>query len=77
MTNKDAQFIAINAKDAMNAMGAGWFFNVLDLGQMFIMHMVIFPLILGGLTAGHILLVRKKGICPPIGYEKITTEEES
>ena len=75
MTNKDAQFIAINAKDAMNAMGAGWFFNVLDLGQMFIIHIAVFPLVLGGLTLGHILLVRKKGICPPIGFEHLDERE--
>ena len=31
--NFDAQWIAVNAKDAMNSVGAGAFFNVLNFGH--------------------------------------------
>lgn len=65
--NFDSQWIAGQAKDGLNSVGIGAFFNVLDFGQMLMWHIVLLPFVLGLLTAWHILLVRWRGIVPPIG----------
>lgn len=64
--NFDSQWIAGQAKDGLNSVGIGAFFNVLDFGQMLMWHVVLLPLALGVLTAWHILLVRWRGIVPPL-----------
>jgi ubiquinol-cytochrome c reductase cytochrome b subunit len=64
--NFDSQWISGQAKDALNAVGIGAWFNVLDFGQMLMWHIVLFPLVLVLLTAWHVLLVRTRGIVPPI-----------
>ena len=48
--NFDSQWIAINAKDALNASGAGAFFNVLNFGQMYGFHVVLMPAAITGLV---------------------------
>ena len=68
--NFDAQWIAVNAKDAMNSVGAGAFFNVLNFGQMYGIHVVLLPLAIAFLVGLHVLLVRMKGVVKPIGYDK-------
>jgi len=68
--NFDAQWIAVNAKDAMNSVGAGAFFNVLNFGQMYGMHVVLLPLGIAFLVGLHVVLVRMKGVVKPIGYDK-------
>ncbi|MGE7434296.1 cytochrome b N-terminal domain-containing protein [Kitasatospora sp. NPDC001175] len=65
--NFDSQWISGQAKDALNAVGIGAWFNVLDFGQMLMWHIVLLPLAIGLLTAWHVLLVRMRGIVPPIG----------
>jgi Cytochrome b(N-terminal)/b6/petB len=67
--NFDAQWIALNAKDAVNSTGMGSFFNVLDYGQMFGLHVMLVPLALVSLVVIHILLVRLKGVVRPISQE--------
>jgi ubiquinol-cytochrome c reductase cytochrome b subunit len=64
--NFDSQWIATQAKDGLNAAGIGSFFNVLDFGQMLMWHIVLLPFVLGLLTIWHILLVRRRGVVPPI-----------
>jgi len=64
-TNFDAQWIASSAKDAMNAMGIGGFFNVLNFGQMYGIHIMLLPAALVALIAVHILLVRLRGVVRP------------
>ncbi|WP_280722786.1 cytochrome b N-terminal domain-containing protein [Kitasatospora sp. MAA4] len=64
--NFDSQWISGQAKDGLNAVGIGAWFNVLDFGQMLMWHIVLLPLALGGLTGLHVLLVRRRGIVPPI-----------
>jgi quinol-cytochrome oxidoreductase complex cytochrome b subunit len=64
-TNFESQWIATQAKDGINAIGAGAFFNVLNFGQMLMWHIMILPLAVVALTVLHILLVRTKGIVPP------------
>ncbi|MFZ0169268.1 MAG: cytochrome b N-terminal domain-containing protein [Candidatus Dormiibacterota bacterium] len=67
--NFDAQWIAVNAKDAINAIGVGAFFNVLNFGQMFGFHVVIFPLAIAVLIALHIVWVRRRGVVKPIASD--------
>ncbi|BAU87937.1 cytochrome b/b6 domain-containing protein [Streptomyces laurentii] len=64
--NFDSQWISDQAKDGMNAVGIGAFWNVLDFGQMLMWHIVLFPLGLCLLSGWHVLLVRMRGIVPPI-----------
>ena len=49
--NFDSQWISTQAKDGLNAAGIGAFFNPLNFGQMLMW---------------HILLVRRRGVCPPL-----------
>jgi ubiquinol-cytochrome c reductase cytochrome b subunit len=64
--NFDSQWISTQAKDGLNSVGIGAFFNVLDFGQMLMWHIVLMPLVLVGLTVWHVLLVRYRGVVPPI-----------
>ncbi|MDP9259818.1 MAG: cytochrome b N-terminal domain-containing protein [Actinomycetota bacterium] len=64
--NFDSQWIGGEAKDGLNASGVGAFFNVLNFGQMLMWHIVLLPLIVALLIAGHILLVRRRGVVPPL-----------
>ena len=66
--NFDSQWIAGQAKDGLNASGAGAFFNVLNFGQMLLWHVLLLPLLVGLLIAGHILLVRRRGVVPPLPH---------
>jgi ubiquinol-cytochrome c reductase cytochrome b subunit len=65
-TNFDAQWIGSQAKDGMNAVGIGAFFNVLNPGQMLLWHVALLPLIIGVLVIAHVVLVRRHGVVPPI-----------
>ena len=67
--NFDAQWIAVNAKDAVNTTGVGGFFNVLNFGQMYGIHVVLIPGAVIGLVLLHIVLVRMKGVVKPINFE--------
>jgi len=64
--NLDSQWIGTQAKDGLNASGVGAFFNVLDFGQMFVWHVLLLPGLVGLLIVGHILQVRRHGVCPPL-----------
>jgi quinol-cytochrome oxidoreductase complex cytochrome b subunit len=64
-SNFDSQWISTQAKDGINATGAGAFFNVLNLGQMLMWHIILLPLAAVILTVVHVLLVRVKGVVPP------------
>jgi quinol-cytochrome oxidoreductase complex cytochrome b subunit len=66
--NFDAQWIAVNAKDAVNSTGAGSFFNPLNFGQMYGLHVMLLPVIITVLVVLHIVQVRVKGVVKPIGY---------
>jgi len=67
--NFDAQFIAINAKDAMNSAGIGAFFNVLNFGQMYGLHVMLLPIGVTILVVLHIVMVRVRGVVKPIDPE--------
>jgi quinol-cytochrome oxidoreductase complex cytochrome b subunit len=67
--NFAAQYIAMNAKDAVNSTGVGGFFNVLNFGQMYGLHVMLLPIAIIALVFLHIVQVRMKGVVPPIGHE--------
>ncbi|MDQ6722084.1 MAG: cytochrome b N-terminal domain-containing protein, partial [Candidatus Dormibacteraeota bacterium] len=67
--NFDAQFIAVNAKDAMNGAGIGAFFNVLNFGQMYGLHVMLLPIGVTFLVVAHIVMVRVRGVVKPIDAE--------
>jgi quinol-cytochrome oxidoreductase complex cytochrome b subunit len=68
-TNVDSQWIASEAKDGINATGAGAFWNVLDVGQMLLWHVMLLPLAVGVIVVLHVILVRLRGVVPPIGVD--------
>ena len=63
--NFDSQWIAVNAKDAINATGAGAFFNVLNFGQMYGLHVMLFPILVVLLVGFHVVQVRLRGVVKP------------
>jgi quinol---cytochrome c reductase cytochrome b subunit, bacillus type len=68
--NFDAQWIGGQAKDGLNASGAGAFFNVLNFGQMLLWHVLLLPLVVGVLIVAHVILVRMRGVVPPLPTPK-------
>jgi len=65
-TNFDSQWIAFQAKDALNSVGVGAWFHVADVGQMLMWHIVLLPLAVGVIVVLHVLLVRVHGVVPPL-----------
>jgi hypothetical protein len=63
--NFDSEWISTQAKDGLNSVGVGAWFNVLNFGQMLMWHIVLLPLVVGVLTVLHVLLVRHRGVVPP------------
>jgi ubiquinol-cytochrome c reductase cytochrome b subunit len=63
--NFDSEWISTQAKDGINATGAGAFWNVLNFGQMLMWHIVLLPLLVALLIGLHVLLVRRHGVVPP------------
>ena len=67
--NFDSQWIAVNAKDALNSVGVGGFFDVLNFGQMYGLHLILFPIAITALVGLHIVQVRMRGVVKPIDPE--------
>jgi quinol---cytochrome c reductase cytochrome b subunit, bacillus type len=63
--NFDAQWISTQAKDAMNSVGIGAFFNLMNFGQMYSYHILLLPVAVVALVVAHVLLVRRHGVVPP------------
>ncbi len=70
-SNFESQWISFEAKDGLNAVGVGAWFDVTNLGQMLLLHVTLLPLVLGALVVWHVLLVRRHGVVPPLpsGHE--------
>jgi ubiquinol-cytochrome c reductase cytochrome b subunit len=68
--NFDAQWIATQAKDGLNAVGVGAFFNVTNFGQMYSWHILLLPIAVVALVTAHVLLVRTHGVVPPFELDK-------
>jgi hypothetical protein len=64
--NFDAQWISTQAKDGLNSVGVGAFFNVTNFGQMYSYHVLLLPIAVVVLVSAHVLLVRRHGVVPPI-----------
>jgi quinol-cytochrome oxidoreductase complex cytochrome b subunit len=64
--NFDSQWISTQAKDGLNAVGVGAFFNVLNFGQMLLWHVLLLPVAVAVLVGVHLLLVRHRGVVRPI-----------
>jgi ubiquinol-cytochrome c reductase cytochrome b subunit len=65
-----AQWIATQAKDSINSVGVGAFFNTTNFGQMYSYHILILPVAVIALVSAHVLLVRRNGVVPPFELEK-------
>lgn len=75
MTNFSAQWIAAQGKDALNSIGIGAFFNLLNFGQMYGFHIVLLPLVIVVLIGVHLIQVRIRGIVRP--YAPTVAEERT
>ena len=64
--NFDSQWISTQAKDGLNSVGVGAFFNVMNFGQMILWHVLLLPVVVGVLIAVHLLLVRRRGVVRPL-----------
>jgi quinol-cytochrome oxidoreductase complex cytochrome b subunit len=65
-TNWDAQWVAVQAKDAINAVGVGAFFNTMNTGQVLTIHMVVLPLAVVTLVGIHLFFIRRDGPVKPL-----------
>jgi cytochrome b/b6/petB-like protein len=70
--NFDAQWISTQAKDAMNSVGVGAFFNLTNFGQMYSYHILLLPAAVVALVIAHVLLVRRHGVVPPFELPQAT-----
>ncbi len=70
--NFDAQWISTQAKDAMNSVGVGAFFNLTNFGQMYSYHVLLLPAAVVALVIAHVLLVRRHGVVPPFELGQTT-----
>ena len=68
-SNFDSQWIGGEAKDGINSIGVGGFFNVLNPGQMLLWHVALLPFAVGLIAVIHIILVRRHGVVPPLDSE--------
>jgi len=76
--NFDSQWISTQAKDGLNSVGVGAFFNVMNFGQMLLWHVLLLPVAVAVLVVLHLLLVRHRGVVRPMarqGDPKDSAEE--
>jgi hypothetical protein len=64
--NFDSQWISTSGKDAFDGVGVGAFFNLMNVGQMLLWHVVLIPVVLVALVGAHILAVRVRGVAHPL-----------
>jgi hypothetical protein len=69
-SNFSSQWISGEAKDGINSIGIGGFMNVLNPAQMLMWHIVLLPIAVGLIAVLHILMVRRRGVVPPLGDEE-------
>ena len=69
--NFDSQWIATQAKDGLNSVGIGSFFNTLNTGQSLLLHVSLLPLVVGLIAVWHVILVRRLGVVPPLDAVEI------
>jgi ubiquinol-cytochrome c reductase cytochrome b subunit len=76
-SNFDSQWISTQAKDGINSVGIGAWFNVMDYGQMLLFHVLLLPVALAFLIGVHILLVRRRGVVPPLPLRRSASGSRS
>src|SRR3954471_8493605 len=54
-SNLSSQWIGGEAKDGINSIGVGGFFNVLNPGQMLLWHVTLLPLAVGAVAVMHVV----------------------
>jgi quinol-cytochrome oxidoreductase complex cytochrome b subunit len=64
--NFDSQWISTQAKDGLNSVGVGAFFNVLNFGQMLLWHVLLLPVVVAVIVGLHLLMVRHRGVVRPM-----------
>jgi hypothetical protein len=69
--NFDSQWISTGGKDAIDAVGVGGFFNLMDFGQMLMWHILLLPLVLVALVGAHVLAVRVRGVVHPLPARRV------
>jgi quinol-cytochrome oxidoreductase complex cytochrome b subunit len=69
-TNWDSQWIAVQAKDGMNALGIGAFFNTMNTGQALTLHIAVLPFVLVLLVAVHLFFIRREGPVRPLERQR-------
>ncbi|MHB1685614.1 MAG: cytochrome b N-terminal domain-containing protein, partial [Bacilli bacterium] len=67
-----AQWNQVQSKDAFNGAGLDGFFNALNNGQIYGLHIAVLPTVLIALVAWHLLAVRRMGVVPPYPVEDNT-----
>ncbi|HXX89903.1 MAG TPA: cytochrome b N-terminal domain-containing protein [Acidimicrobiales bacterium] len=70
--NFDSQWISTQAKDGLNSVGVGAFFNVMNFGQMLLWHVLLLPGAVAVIVALHLLLVRHRGVVRPLPHDRRT-----
>ena len=65
-SNFDSQWISGEAKDGINSIGVGAFFNVLDPSQMLMWHIVLFPLPSGSSSVRQLVPSVGTALVPPL-----------
>jgi quinol-cytochrome oxidoreductase complex cytochrome b subunit len=66
-SNWDSQWIAVQSKDAMNAMGVGAVFNTMNTSQVLTLHVIVMPLAIAALVGLHLFLIRRDSPVKPFG----------
>ena len=69
-----SQWNQVQSKDAFNGAGIGGWFNVLNNGQIYGLHIAVLPALLVAVVSLHLVLVRRLGVVPP--YPADQSEEE-
>ena len=67
-----AQWNQVQSKDAFNGAGLDGFFNALNNGQIYGLHIAVLPTVLIALVTWHLLAVRRMGVVPPYPVEDNT-----
>jgi hypothetical protein len=75
--NFDSQWISASGKDAFNSVGVGAFFNVMNVGQMLMWHIVLIPIVLIAIVGAHVLLVRVRGVAHPLPARRISWRDRA
>lgn len=65
-TNWDAEWIAVQSKDAVNALGAGGLFNPMNTSQVLTLHVIVLPLLVLVFVGVHLCFIRRDGPVRPL-----------